>query len=74
MIDNLWLKKLGPFLERHTYLTVLQGRLNIEWHTGMTLGEIGAQAATSGECELLKFAFRSIRSVDPSALQPYEGL
>jgi len=22
--------KLGPFLERRTYLTVLQGRLNIE--------------------------------------------
>jgi len=40
----------------------------------MTLGEIAAQAATSGHCELAKFAFSCIRFVDPSALQPYEGL
>jgi len=41
----------------------------------MTLGEIAAQAATSGECELTKFAVSSIRfMVHPSDLQPYEGL
>jgi len=40
----------------------------------MTLGEIAAQAATSGECELIKFVFSCIRFEDPSALQPYEGL
>jgi len=40
----------------------------------MTLGEIAAQAATSGECELTKFANSGIRFVDPSALQPYEGI
>jgi len=43
-------------------------------HACRTLGEIAAQAATSGECELTKFAFSCIRFVDPSALQPYEGL
>jgi len=40
----------------------------------MTLGEIAAQAATLGECELTKFDFSHIRFVDPSVLQPYEGL
>jgi len=40
----------------------------------MTLGEIAAQAATSGECELTKFAFSYIHFVDPSALHPCEGL
>jgi len=39
----------------------------------MSLGEIAAQAAT-GECDLTKVAFSCIRFVDPSALQPYEGL
>jgi len=29
----------------------------------MTLGEIAAQAATSGECELTKFAFSCIHFV-----------
>jgi len=39
----------------------------------MTLGEIAVQAATSGYCELPKFAFSCIRFVvHPSALQPYE--
>jgi len=33
----------------------------------MTLGKIAVQAATSGECELPKFAFSCIRFVDPSA-------
>jgi len=38
-------------------------------HTGIMRGEINAQAATSGECELTKFAFSSIRFVvHPSAL------
>jgi len=42
-------------------------------HADTTLGEIAAQAATSGECELTKFAFSCIRFVvHPSALQPYE--
>jgi len=41
----------------------------------MTLGEIAAQTATSGECELTTFAFTCIRFVvHPSGLQPYEGL
>jgi len=34
----------------------------------MTLDEIAAQAATSGEYELAKFAFSCIRLVEPSAL------
>jgi len=40
----------------------------------MTLGEIAAQAATSGsgERELTKFAFSCIRFVDPNALTPNE--
>jgi len=43
-------------------------------HAGMTHGEIAAQAATSGECELTKFAFSCIRFVvHPSTMQPYEG-
>jgi len=37
-------------------------------HAGMTLGEIAAQAATCGECELTKFALSCIRFVvHPSA-------
>jgi len=40
----------------------------------MTLGEIAAQATTSGECELTIFAFSCIRFMDPSVLQLYEGL
>jgi len=43
----------------------------------MTLSEIAARAATSGECELTKFAFRctGLRfEVCPSALQPYQEL
>jgi len=41
----------------------------------MTLGEIAAQAATSGECELTKFTFSCIYFVvHPSALQPCEEL
>jgi len=39
--------------------------------TGMALGEIAAQVANSGECELTKFAFSFVRFVvHPSALQP----
>jgi len=38
------------------YLTVLQETLS-DKHTGMTLGKIAAQAATSGECQFTKFAF-----------------
>jgi len=38
----------------------------------MTLSEIAAQAATSGECELTKFAFGWRRfTMKPIALQPY---
>jgi len=41
----------------------------------MTLGEIAAQAATSGESELMKLTYSCIRFVaHPSALLPYEGL
>jgi len=44
-------------------------------HAGMTLGEIAAQAATSGECELNRFALSCINFVlHPNVLQPYEGL
>jgi len=43
-------------------------------HAGMTLSKIAAQAATSGECELTKFAFSCVRfEVHPSAMQLYEG-
>jgi len=43
--------------------------------TSMSLGEIAAQAATSGECDLAKFGFACTRFVvHRSALQPYEGL
>jgi len=41
-------------------------------HAGITLGEIAAQAATSGECELTKFAFSFMHFVvHASALQSY---
>jgi len=32
-------------------------------HTGMTLGQIAAQAATSGECELTKFTFTTLSTL-----------
>ena len=41
---------------------------------GMTLGEMAAQAVTSGECELIKFAFSCIGfMVHPRALWLYVG-
>jgi len=75
-VTLLLCKKFGSYLERRTYLTELQGRLTLsDRHTGMTLGEIAAQAATSGECELTIYAFSYIRFVEhPSDLQLHEGL
>jgi len=54
--------KLGQFLEHRspTQLTwqCYKGAWTLsDGHTGMTLGEIAAQAATSGECELNQIRF-----------------
>jgi len=59
---------LITFCEEIVIVVITKWRLNIDIHTGMTLGEIAAKAATSGECELTIFAFSCIRVVDPSAL------
>jgi len=37
-------------------------------NTGMKLGQITVQAATSGECELTKFAFSCVRSMVPPGI------